>query len=116
MRARHKAGAARPEDIERLLEIRIKRISRFDIERQRKEIKEIKSSIKAVEKKLKDSYSWKSRYESEKITVEAFHRIVDYCKKNRPETTDAYKGFSQEMKDAADNFYRIWNSVSAARR
>jgi len=42
------------EDIERLLEIRIKRISRFDIDRQRKEIKEIKGSIKDTEKKLKD--------------------------------------------------------------
>ena len=42
------------DDIERLLEIRIKRISRFDIDRQHKEIKEIKSSIKDVEKKLKD--------------------------------------------------------------
>jgi topoisomerase-4 subunit A len=42
------------DDIERLLEIRIKRISRFDIDRQRKEIKEIKSAIKDVEKQLKD--------------------------------------------------------------
>ena len=42
------------EDIERLLEIRIKRISRYDINRQSKEIKEIKSSIKDVEKSLKD--------------------------------------------------------------
>jgi len=42
------------EDIERLLEIRIKRISRFDIARQHKEIKEINGSIKEVEKKLKD--------------------------------------------------------------
>jgi topoisomerase-4 subunit A len=42
------------EDIERLLEIRIKRISRFDIDRQHKEIKEIKKLIKDVEKKLKD--------------------------------------------------------------
>ena len=42
------------DDIERLLEIRIKRISRFDINRQYKEIKEIKSSIKDIEKKLKD--------------------------------------------------------------
>ncbi len=42
------------EDVERLLEIRIKRISRFDIDRQHKEIKEIKNSIKDVEKKLKD--------------------------------------------------------------
>jgi len=42
------------DDIERLLEIRIKRISRFDIDRQHKEIKEINKSIKDVEKKLKD--------------------------------------------------------------
>ena len=42
------------DDIERLLEIRIKRISRYDIDRQHKEIKEIKSSIKDTEKKLKD--------------------------------------------------------------
>ena len=46
------------DDIERLLEIRIKRISRFDIERQRKEIKEIKSSIKNVEKNLKDTIAF----------------------------------------------------------
>jgi len=42
------------DDIERLLEIRIKRISRFDIGRQRKEIKEIRGFIKDIEKKLKD--------------------------------------------------------------
>ena len=42
------------EDIERLLEIRIKRISRFDIDRQNKEIKGIKSSTKDVQNKLKD--------------------------------------------------------------
>ena len=42
------------DDIERLLEIRIKRISRYDIDRQRKEIKEIKNHIKDTEKKLKD--------------------------------------------------------------
>jgi len=50
------------EDIERLLEIRIKRISRYDIDRQRKEIKEIKSSIKDVEKKLKDTVGFTINY------------------------------------------------------
>ena len=50
------------EDIERLLEIRIKRISRYDIERQNKEIKEIKSSIKDVQKKLKDIVSYTISY------------------------------------------------------
>jgi len=41
-------------DIERLLEIRIKRISRYDIERKKKEIKEVRDSIKAVENHLRD--------------------------------------------------------------
>ncbi|MBW2467460.1 MAG: DNA topoisomerase IV subunit A [Deltaproteobacteria bacterium] len=50
------------EDIERLLEIRIKRISRFDIDRQRKEIKDIKNSIKEVNKKLKDIVNYTIGY------------------------------------------------------
>ena len=43
------------DDIERLLEIRIKRISRYDIDRKKKEIKEVRDSIKAVETHLKDA-------------------------------------------------------------
>lgn len=42
------------EDIERLLEIKIKRISRYDINKQAKEIKEIRKQIKVVLKSLKD--------------------------------------------------------------
>ena len=42
------------EDIEKLLEIRIKRISRYDINKQKKEIKTIESDIKKIEKSLKD--------------------------------------------------------------
>ena len=42
------------EDIERLLEIRIKRISRYDINKQQKEIKEIRSEIKTITHHLKD--------------------------------------------------------------
>ena len=51
-----------PEDIERLLEIRIKRISRYDINRQRKEIKETKGFIKDTEKKLKDIVGFTINY------------------------------------------------------
>lgn len=50
-------GLVRPvtrEDIEGLLEIRIKRISRYDIERQKKEIKGIRGEIRQVEKNLAD--------------------------------------------------------------
>jgi topoisomerase IV subunit A len=42
------------EDVERLLEIRIKRISRYDINKQLKEIKEITSEIKKITLHLKD--------------------------------------------------------------
>jgi topoisomerase-4 subunit A len=42
------------EDIERLLEIRIKRISRYDIDKQKKEIKAINTGIKQVTTSLKD--------------------------------------------------------------
>jgi len=50
------------EDIERLLEIRIKRISRFDIERQQKEIREIRKEIKSIEKSLKDMVGYTISY------------------------------------------------------
>jgi topoisomerase-4 subunit A len=42
------------EDIERLLEIRIKRISRYDIDRQAREISTIRKDINAVRKNLAD--------------------------------------------------------------
>ncbi|MDZ7641732.1 MAG: DNA topoisomerase IV subunit A [Desulfurivibrio sp.] len=50
------------EDLERLLEIRIKRISRYDIERQKKEIKGIRKDILAVEKNLADLTGYAIRF------------------------------------------------------
>ena len=50
------------EDIERLLEIRIKRISRYDINRKRKEIKEIEIRIRRVEKNLRDIVGYTINY------------------------------------------------------
>ncbi len=46
--------AVTKEDIERLLEIKIKRISRYDINKQKREIREIRKDIKAIQKSLKD--------------------------------------------------------------
>lgn len=46
------------EDIERLLEIRIKRISRYDINKQLKEIREIRSQVAVIEKSLKDMVAY----------------------------------------------------------
>ncbi len=50
------------EDVERLLEIRIKRISRFDINRQRKEIRTIETAIRKVRKSLKDMVGFTISY------------------------------------------------------
>ncbi len=49
-------------DIEHLLEIRIKRISRYDIDKKRKEIKEIRTKSKKVEKSLKDMVGYAVNY------------------------------------------------------
>jgi topoisomerase-4 subunit A len=50
------------EDIERLLEIRIKRISRYDLDKKKKDIKEIRDHIKAVENHLKDMIVYTINY------------------------------------------------------
>jgi topoisomerase IV subunit A len=51
-----------PEDIEKLLEIRIKRISRYDINKQKKEIKSIRKDIKIIIKHLKDMVGFTTNY------------------------------------------------------
>jgi topoisomerase-4 subunit A len=54
---KHKRLFVRPmvdEDITRLLDVRIRRISAYDIERNRKEIAEIDKKIKEIERKLKN--------------------------------------------------------------
>ncbi|MBU0964789.1 MAG: DNA topoisomerase IV subunit A [Proteobacteria bacterium] len=50
------------EDIERLLEIRIRRISRYDIDKKRKDIKEIQDRSREVEKDLQDMVGFTLRY------------------------------------------------------
>ena len=50
------------EDIERLLEIRIKRISRYDINKQKKEIKSIRGEIRTIKKFLKDMVGYTTDY------------------------------------------------------
>ena len=42
------------EDVERLLEIKIRRISRYDINRQQKELRDIEKAISKIKKQLKD--------------------------------------------------------------
>ena len=50
------------EDVERLLEIRIKRISRYDIERQAKEIRAIRKDIKEIKTSLQDVIGYTVNY------------------------------------------------------
>lgn len=52
----------RREDIDRLLEIKIRRISRFDIKRQQKEIKAIEKEIKLIRKHLQDMVGYTITY------------------------------------------------------
>ncbi|MDO5673793.1 MAG: DNA topoisomerase IV subunit A [bacterium] len=50
------------EDIERLLEIKIRRISRYDINRQQKELRDIEKSIAAISKQLTDMVGYAIGY------------------------------------------------------
>jgi topoisomerase-4 subunit A len=50
------------EDIEKLLEIRIKRISRYDINKQQKEIRDIRKEIASTEKSLEDMVAYTIAY------------------------------------------------------
>ncbi|MDH3328282.1 MAG: DNA topoisomerase IV subunit A [Desulfobulbaceae bacterium] len=55
------------EDVEKLLEIKIKRISRYDLNRQHKEIQTIESDIKKVRKSLEDMIAFTIDYLSSLI-------------------------------------------------
>ncbi len=67
------------EDIERLLEIRIKRISRYDINKQKKEIKTIRGDIKTIVKHLKDMVLFTTNYISKILTKygESYPRLTE---------------------------------------
>ena len=75
------------EDIERLLEIRIKRISRFDINKQKKEIRAIKKDIKQIKTSLKDMVAY---------SIEYIDKILDKYGENYPRKTEIVE-FSEVM-------------------
>jgi topoisomerase IV subunit A len=54
--------AVSKEDVEQLLEIRIKRISRYDINKQQKEIRTIEKEIENIRKNLKDTVGFTISY------------------------------------------------------
>ncbi|ADW17673.1 DNA topoisomerase IV subunit A [Desulfobulbus propionicus DSM 2032] len=51
-----------PEDVERLLEIKIRRISRYDINRQQKELRDIEKQIGQIKKHLTDMIGFTVAY------------------------------------------------------
>jgi topoisomerase-4 subunit A len=67
------------EDIERLLEIRIKRISRYDIDKKNKEIKEVKGKIKQVKIHLENMV---------KFTLNYIDSLLDRFGKDYPRQTE----------------------------
>lgn len=50
------------EDVEKLLQIQIKRISRYDIEKNRKELKDIKQKIREIKSNLKNIITYSINY------------------------------------------------------
>ncbi len=54
--------AVTKDDIEKLLEIRIKRISRYDINKQHKEIRDIRKEVASVQQSLKDMVAYTISY------------------------------------------------------
>ncbi len=57
--------AVTKEDIERLLEIKIRRISRYDINKQQKELRDIEKNIRSIRTKLKDMVGFTIDYISD---------------------------------------------------
>ena len=92
------------EDIERLLEIRIKRISRFDINKQQKEIKAIRKDIKAITKSLEDMVAF---------TLDFLNKLLNKYGKYFPRLTEI-KSFSEVSyrKVALSNLAVVYNKRS----
>lgn len=67
------------EDIERLLEIRIKRISRYDIERQAREIRAIRKDIKDIQTSLQDVVGY---------TITYLEKLLDSYGEDHPRLTE----------------------------
>ena len=67
------------EDVEKLLEIRIKRISRYDIEKQHKEIRAINKEIKILRTHLQDTVGY---------TINYLDHLIEKYGKSHPRRTE----------------------------
>jgi topoisomerase IV subunit A len=92
------------EDIERLLEIRIKRISRYDIDKQHKEIRVINSAIKEVRNSLKDTVGY---------TVSYIDRLLEKYGRNQQRQTEISQFTEVSIRKVAlNNLNVIYNRSS----
>ncbi len=79
------------EDIEKLLAIPIRKISRYDINKNRDEIKDINDQIKIVDKNLKSL---------KKYTIKYLERLIELYAKNYPRRTEIEEEFEEIDKRA----------------
>lgn len=80
------------EDVERLLAIKIKRISRFDIDQHQKKIREIKAEIKRIRTDLKDMTSTAIRF---------IERLLEKYGKQLPRRTKIASFAQVDVKEVA---------------
>ncbi|PID75330.1 MAG: DNA topoisomerase IV [Deltaproteobacteria bacterium] len=92
------------EDIEKLLEIRIKRISRYDINKQRKAMEEIRREIRKTEKNLQDITAY---------TIDYIDDLLERYGRLYPRQTEL-TNFSEVSfrKAALSNLTVVYNSES----
>ncbi len=92
------------DDIEKLLEIRIKRISRYDINKQQKEIRDIRKNMKDIRNSLKDMVAF---------TLSFLDRLLDKYGHHYPRLTEI-ASFSEVSfrKAALSNLNVLYNRKS----
>jgi topoisomerase-4 subunit A len=80
------------EDIEHLLEIRIKRISRYDLNKKKRDIQEIRDRINEIETSLKDMVGFTIRY---------LEHLLDKYGKHYPRRTELTSFDEVEVREVA---------------
>ncbi len=92
------------DDIEKLLEIKIKRISRYDINKQQKEISEIRKNMKDIRKSLKDMVGF---------TISFLDKLLEKYGESYPRLTEI-TSFSEVSfrKVALSNLHVLYNRKS----
>lgn len=92
------------DDVNRLLEIRIKRISRYDINKQAKEIRDIRKAIKVIKSELKDMTGY---------TIDFLDKLLEKYGKDFPRQTELTSFKEVSLRKAAlANLNVVYNRES----